>query len=158
MTTPIATPETIAAAVAAQLQNISVANGYKTDVSRVYRVPMVDDQVTEANLPALTVVTPPNAHGFSAMNDKSYRATLRLIVGGMIAKGQADMTDSDRVTALNYLFEDTLDALLEDPRFGFQTGVDSVLEAADDVIDMDSGRGLFALALHVTYHFTRGTL
>jgi hypothetical protein len=83
---------------------------------------------------------------------------MRLLIGGMVNVGQSDLYDEDRAMALNRLLEDTIDALLEDPRFGFGPSVDSVLESGDDVIDMDRGFGVFALQMHVTYHFTRGTL
>lgn len=154
----IATPETLTSAVVAQLEKIRVENGYKSDVGRVYRVRLIEDQIPEGTLPALVVVTAPNGHTFTPMGNGSYEAKLRLVVGGMVSQGTADLYDSERATLLNYLFEDTIDALLEDPSFGFKPNADSVLESGDDDVDTDRGFGLFALTLHLTYCFARGTL
>lgn len=149
--------ELLEAAVVAQLQSVKVANGYNSDVGRVFRMKVLEDQIPDGALPAFIVVPIPNGDDFTA-GDRHYRGKLSLAIGGMIALGQADLYESDRVTALNRLMQDAINALLADPSFGFPAHVDSVLENGDRDIDVDRGFGIFALRLHLTYFFASGTM
>jgi hypothetical protein len=149
--------ELLEAAVAAQLETVSVANGYKTDIGRVFRMRLIEDQIPDGALPAFVVVPIPNGDDFTPA-DGCYKGKLTLAIGGMVSIGQADLYDPDRVKALNWLMEDAINALLVDPAFGFSPNVDSVLENGDREVDPDRGFGLFALRLHLTYSFARGSM
>lgn len=148
--------ERLEAAIVTQLQEIQVANGYRSDVAKVYRVPLIADQIPEGN--NLVLVPAPDGMGFDGQDPDHYRLTDRLIVGGTVSKGQADLFDSDRVTAANLFLQDVLDALIEDPSFGFKPNCDSVLEVGDRGVDADRGFAYFTIRLHITYPFSRGTM
>jgi hypothetical protein len=155
---PTPTPgiERCEAAVVAALQAIQIANGYRTDVRKVYRVPLNADQLPDgANL---VVVPVPDGLTLEARNEQLYRVTDRLIVGGVVKIGTGDLNDPERAIRANLLLEDTIDALNADPSFGFNQQVDSVFEVADRGSDADRGFGLFSLRLHLTYNFARETM
>lgn len=144
------------AAIVAALQGISVAAGYRTDVSKVYRVPLNADQLPDG--PCLVVVPAPD--GMSMDDDTgngTVKVTDRIIVGGVYPIGQADLLDPERVTRSNRFLEDACDALIEDPHFGL-AATDSRLEVGDRGVDADRGFGYFSLRLHLTYHFVRGSM
>lgn len=154
--TPTPSIERCEAAVVAALEAIQTANGYRTDVRKVYRVPLNADQIPDgANL---VVIPAPDGMNMEAQGEQLYRVTDRLIVGGVVKIGTGDLNDPERAIRANLLLEDTIDALNADPAFGFGTQVDSVLEVGDRGPDADRGFGLFSLRLHLTYHFARETM
>ena len=108
--------ELLESAVVAQLAKVQIANGYKSDVQKVFRVPVNMDQPTEGAFPCFVVVPASNGDEFT-QGDEHYKARMSLVIGGMINMGQADLFEADRVTALNWLMEDAINACLEDPSF-----------------------------------------
>lgn len=151
------------AAVVAALESIQVANGYRTDVGRVYRVPLNEDQLPDgANLVVVPVsdgmtFDDQSAGGTIDLPKGTVKVTDRLIIGGVIQAGTADLLEPDRVTLSNLFLEDVCDALTEDPHFGLDA-CDSRLEAVDRGVDADRGFGYFTLRMHLTYYFARGTM
>lgn len=149
--------ELLESAVVTQLAKIQIANGYKSDVGRIFRMRLIEDQIPDGAIPALIVVPIPNGDDWTP-GDQHYRGKLSLVIGGMVNVGQADLYDPARATALNWLMEDAINACLEDPSFGYPAHVDSVIEGGDRDVDPDRGFGLFAFRLHLTYFFARGTM
>lgn len=148
------TVEGIVAAVTAQLEKIQVANGYRTDVGRVYRVPVVTDQIPESDMPALAVVIPDDGIQFTVADKTLYRVDLRLVIGGAVSVGDADLLDPARATAINGLFQDTFDALLEDPTFGGACK-QSVIQAGAPTVDADRGWGVFNMRFNALAYMGR---
>lgn len=147
--------ERVEAAVVAQLQKIQVANGYRSDVEHVYRVPLNADQIPDGC--SLVVIPMPDGMALDP-GSAHYKLTDRLIIGGLVKTGEADLLDPARATLTNYLLQDTIDALMEDVSFGFKPNLDSVLEVGDRGIDADRHYGYFSLRLHLLYPFARRTM
>ena len=147
------------AAVVAALESITVAAGYRTDVAKVYRVPLNADQIPDG---PVCVVLPQSdgmtlEDGSSGGTDGTVRVTDRLLIGGVLKIGTGDLNDPERVTRANLFLEDVCDALIDDPSFGL-AACDSRLEAGDRGVDADRGFGYFTLRMHLTYHFERGSM
>jgi hypothetical protein len=148
--------ESVEAAIAAQLAEIQMSNGYRCDVKRVYRVPLNADQPPEGN--NLVILAAQDGIKFEADDSSAYRLSDRLVIGGIVNMGQADLMQPDRVQRTNWLLQDVLDALLEDQTFGFATNFGMVLEAGDRGVDSDRALGYFTLTLRVFYHFVRRSM
>lgn len=151
--------ELVEAAVVSALESISVENGYRSNVGRVFRNRIVEEQPTEGDMPALVCIPSDSGDGFEVIEgNQFYRATLRLSIGGIVNVPGADSYNTERMTALNNLYQDAINALLLDPSFGFIGRVDSRLEGGDRDVDMERGFGLFAMRLHLTFMFARGSM
>lgn len=149
--------EALHVAIASQLQTIQVANGYNTDAGlNVYRIDLVEDQLAVVHLPAIVMIEAVRGPAVE-MGDQFYRERVPFVIGGMISFGATDLKSPDRASALNYLVNDILKAMTQDPKFA-GAAEDSSYKARMLIVDADRGYALCTVTFSVTFSWSRADL
>jgi hypothetical protein len=152
--------EALFAAIVAQLEGISLANGYRTDVDKVYRVDVLPDQFAPGEMNVLEVLeslTPERLSYLDSGRSGAYQSRIQIVISGCVKQGTTSLKSSDRHTAVNNLLSDTLSALMEDPTFG-GTCKDSLLSDPLAFVDSERPEALFNMLLTCDYVFGRAEL
>lgn len=149
--------ETLIAAVAAQMETIKIANGYSTDVSKVFRIDFLPDQLDDTDFPAVYVLEPLNGGTLKVMDANAYQYNLPLLLSGMVRANTTDLKTSDRATSLNALINDIWKACLLDPTFT-KTCKQSWLKDGPGYISPDDGTALYNCELECLMVFQRSDL
>lgn len=151
--------ETVFSAIVSQLEKIRLDNGYQNDVARVWRVDLEPSQIGEVDGPHLFVLETLAGETLEAEDISLYRARLPIIVAGVIKVGGTDLKESSDQAhkKVNWLINDVLKALTEDPTFGGAT-YDSVIRNCFVFVDTDRQEGLFNINIVAHYLWARANL
>lgn len=149
--------EDMFAAIQAQLESISIANGYTLNVGRVFRAEFLTDQLVDGDFPALFVLESLAGDQLKEQDPAGYEWWVNFTIAGVIRYGQADLKDPARHTELNALINATWRALLQDPTFD-STCKDSILQGGPAMVDTERAEGIFNMGLRCHSWFQRSDL
>lgn len=152
--------ETAFAAVAAQLEEVKIANGYAVDVDHVYRVDVTPDEMPSTVRRALLVLdslTPETWEFLDSGAQGGFLCRSTMTVAGVARGGMTDGKSSQRVSETNALLMAAVRALMQDPTFGGAME-NSLILSPVVFIDTDKAEGLFNLTLRCIYKFDYGDL
>lgn len=152
--------EALFAAITAQLETISLENGYSTTVDKVYRVDVLPDQFAAGEkyvLEVLESLTPETLQFLESGPSGGYLSKVVIVISGIVKEGTVNLKGSSRHTAMNEFMSDTISALMEDPTFG-GTCKESLISSPIGFVDSERAEALFNMNLTCIYAYGRSEL